>query len=624
MLPLATTSAATMPIPHVQGSGASSSYLGTGVTVSGVVTGIQRTGAGAGFFLQDPVGDGDGATSDGLFVRMGEKTGDWQASIDIGTKALASGIVSERGGLTAIEVASKSGLQVQTRRASLGPLVPELLEVPIEAAARVAYLEAREGMLTTLPNALVVGPTNVYGQYVAVDADKHGPRRMFEGPDTTGFIHVNGKIGPKPQLLVGDRVEGMRGPLGVTNNAFEIQPVGNYKALERGARPPRAFGDIDGDDQFTRRDRTAIQSRVGTPAAGPLDPADLNADGVISRIDLNRFDARAKLVTGAPVVRIATLNAFNFFDSVDAAAPIDDDVLTSNEYRTKLAKLGGTIRDRLGSPELLALQEVENTQVLDDLLARPELQGLGYQYVLLPTNGRRSINPALLYRGDAVEIIGARQAQNAVPGGGEARIYTEPAQLSAVPRAAAPLFAREPLVVDVRLKDEDGKPAEELTLVVNHLVSKFSPHGLPTDDLRVEQANFLRGFVEDLRATTPQREVIVLGDLNDTEHSPALKALTGPKRSPTMVNASATLVPESERYSYVFDGKSELIDHVVVTPGLMDRIERAGVRHGNADLPRGEAWDSSPARASDHDSPYIWLRYGAAATTPTALAAATS
>jgi hypothetical protein len=48
-----------------------------------------------------------------------------------------------------------------------------------------------------------------------------------------------------------------------------------------------------------------------------------------------------------------------------------------------------------------------------------------------------------------------------------------------------------------------------------------------------------------------------------------------------------------------------------VTPGLVDNIERAGIRHGNADLPVGEAWDSSPARASDHDSPFIDLHLGA-------------
>jgi hypothetical protein len=108
----------------------------------------------------------------------------------------------------------------------------------------------------------------------------------------------------------------------------------------------------------------------------------------------------------------------------------------------------------------------------------------------------------------------------------------------------------------------------------------------------------------------------VLGDMNDTPDSKALKALVGPKREPSLVNATATLVPEAERYSFIYDGKSELIDHITVTPGLVDRIERAGIRHGNADLPVGETWDSSPARATDHDSPYIDVRLGAPASAP--------
>jgi len=580
------------------------------VSVGGVVTGIQRTGTNAGFFLQDPTGDQDKATSDGIFVRVGDKVTGWLEGMEMGARATVTGIVSERGGLTAIDAATKGAVKI-ARHPEVAALVPDVLDIPVDPAARADYLEAREGMLVTMPTALVVGPTNPFGQYIAVDADKQGARRMGSAPDATGFIHVNGKLGPKPQLMVGDRVDGMKGPIGVSGGVFEVLPTGNYKTLTRGPQPPRAFGDMDGDDRFTAKDRNAIQIRMGTPAAGPLDAADLNGDGQISRADLNRFDARAARVTGAPSVRIATLNAENFFDSIDAPPPIDDEVPSGNAYRTKLAKLAGTVRDRLGAPEILALEEVENTQVLDDLLARPELAGLGYKYVLLPTNGRRSINPALLYRGDAADVLDVRQLQKTTAAG-EDSIWNPPSLLPDGTRAVAtgPLFAREPLVVDLALKGEDGKVTGELTVIVNHLISKYSPHGLPTDPLRIEQTEFLRTSVEQLRVEHPEREVVVLGDFNDTPDSKAMKALVGSKRDPALVNASATLVPEAERYSFIYNGKSELIDHIVVTPGLVDRIERAGVRHGNADLPVGETWDSSPSRATDHDSPYIWLRLG--------------
>ncbi|MCW2928157.1 MAG: Endonuclease/exonuclease/phosphatase, partial [Thermoleophilia bacterium] len=196
--PAERTEPAPTPIPQIQGGGSLSPYSGKQATVSGVVTGIQRTGASAGFFLQDPTGDGDAATSDGIYIRIGEDVTGWQDDVSIGARATATGIVSERGSMTAIEVAARGALKVGTRP-SLGPALPEVLDVPVDPAQRAEYLESREGMLVTMERAIVVGPTNQYGQYVALDADKHGARRMGSEPDTTGFIHVNGRIGPKPQ-----------------------------------------------------------------------------------------------------------------------------------------------------------------------------------------------------------------------------------------------------------------------------------------------------------------------------------------------------------------------------------------------------------------------------------------
>ncbi|MCW2973183.1 MAG: endonuclease/exonuclease/phosphatase [Thermoleophilia bacterium] len=602
------------PIATVQGSGDSSPMIDQPVRVSGIVTGIQRTGEAMGFYLQD-AGDGDAQTSDGLFVRVGGTSTAWLEGMSIGSRATADGIVSEKNDLTAVEVAKAAGVQLGGK-SSLAAVKPQELAVPIETAQRTAYLEAREGMLVSLPNALVVGPTTGWGQYVAVDAAAHGMRRMGSTPDRTGFIHVDGRLGPKTQLAVGDQVTGIKGPLGMSAGKYVVLPVGSYKSLERSARPPRAFGDIDGDDQFTAADVRAVKSRVGEVAQGPLDPADLNGDGKVTRADVSRLQERAARITGAPLLKVATLNAENFFDSIDAPAPISDDVPSANEYRTKLAKLAGAVRDQLGAPDLLALEEVENTKVLDDLLARPELAGLGYQYVLLPTNGKRSINPALVYRTSAATVIGSSQLQQEV-GLGEHAIL-EGIHATADARAAkGPLFSRQPLLVDLQLADgPDGTPGRELSVIVNHLVSKFSPHGVPTDTMRVAQATYLRQQVARLRDEHPEREIVVLGDLNDTPGSNTLKALTGSAKAPTLVDASEELVPAGERYSFIYEGRSELIDHILVTPGLEADIERAGVRHGSADLPIGDPWDAGPTRASDHDSPYVWLRVGAPTSNP--------
>ena len=59
------------PIYTIQGSGLSAAITGT-VTTKGVVVGdFEGTASGSGFYLQDLTGDGDPATSDGIFVFTG-------------------------------------------------------------------------------------------------------------------------------------------------------------------------------------------------------------------------------------------------------------------------------------------------------------------------------------------------------------------------------------------------------------------------------------------------------------------------------------------------------------------------------------------------------------------------
>ncbi|MCL1595394.1 MAG: endonuclease/exonuclease/phosphatase, partial [Actinomycetia bacterium] len=56
-----------VPIYEIQGAGHLSPYAGQTVTTTGVVTAVGFDN----FYVQDPVGDGDDATSDGLFVFAG-------------------------------------------------------------------------------------------------------------------------------------------------------------------------------------------------------------------------------------------------------------------------------------------------------------------------------------------------------------------------------------------------------------------------------------------------------------------------------------------------------------------------------------------------------------------------
>ena len=87
------------PIPQIQGSGDSAAMPGT-QTTRGVVVGDYEGPSPAlrGFYLQDPTGDGDPATSDAIFVFNG---GD-QDLVDLGDVVTVTGNVGENQGQTQV------------------------------------------------------------------------------------------------------------------------------------------------------------------------------------------------------------------------------------------------------------------------------------------------------------------------------------------------------------------------------------------------------------------------------------------------------------------------------------------------------------------------------------------
>jgi predicted extracellular nuclease len=280
-------------------------------------------------------------------------------------------------------------------------------------------------------------------------------------------------------------------------------------------------------------------------------------------------------------------------------------LVSKSQYNQKLARVAAVIKDRLGAPAIVGLQEVENERVLEDLTKRPELADLGYKFRIIPGIDRRGINTAMLYRDDMVDVHKVWQEQ------GTTDIDDGLTQSLKPDGREAPLFARPPLVADVTVKDPETGATQDLSVVVNHLKSKLSFNGEPTEPRRVEEARFLGKLVDRLRAEDPAQPVVVLGDFNDTEASKPLKALMGSKRSPRMVNTTAEHTPKGERYSYNHEGTTQLIDHILTTPDLAKQVALAGVRHVNADLPHSYQWSSGPNGDSDHDHPYTKFAFPA-------------
>jgi Ca2+-binding RTX toxin-like protein len=134
-------------------------------------------------------------------------------------------------------------------------------------------------------------------------------------------------------------------------------------------------------------------------------------------------------------------------------------------------------------------------------------------------------------------------------------------------------------------------------IVANHFNSKggdqplfgnSQPPTLSSETQRLQQAEIVNNFVSNILAVDSNANVIVMGDLNDFQFSNPLTTLKGDDLS----NLTDTL-PVNEQYSYVFEGNSQELDHILVSNNL--RTNAAGeldIVHVNSEF---------ADQISDHD-----------------------
>jgi predicted extracellular nuclease len=120
------------------------------------------------------------------------------------------------------------------------------------------------------------------------------------------------------------------------------------------------------------------------------------------------------------------------------------------------------------------------------------------------------------------------------------------------------------------------------------LFGRYQPPLRTTEITRTLQARIINDFVQDLLALDPGARVIVAGDLNDTDFSASLSILAGAE----LYNLTG-LLPVNERYTYVYEGNSQALDHILVSQALIASTSYDLV-HVNAEF-------YSSRRASDHD-----------------------
>jgi len=155
--------AAQTSICAIQGSGASSAFVGLSVTTTGIITAIfSGTGTLQGWFVEDPECDADPATSNGIFVYQPNTSG-----ISVGQRVSVTATVTEFQGLTEL-----TGVTNRTVIGS-GTVTPTLVNLPVVS---LADWERYEGMLVRFPQQLVVTGNDAWAQYGEVILS---PQRLY-------------------------------------------------------------------------------------------------------------------------------------------------------------------------------------------------------------------------------------------------------------------------------------------------------------------------------------------------------------------------------------------------------------------------------------------------------------
>ncbi len=302
-----------------------------------------------------------------------------------------------------------------------------------------------------------------------------------------------------------------------------------------------------------------------------------------------------------PAITLGQLNVWNFFDTVDDPRSRDT-VYEPEQYRARLVKLAGLVARDLGAPDVVTLQEIEHAGTLDDLLRMPQLAGLGYRYVVSDKADTRGIRNAILYRGDRLEL---RSLEHPNP---VSTLPPEDPQLIGADR----LFARASMVATFGLVGASDAAHAAFTVINNHFKSKLG--GDFYEPRRRAQGAFIGGLVDALRGAEPNLPVIVAGDLNATYDDGAYQQLEQRADGSLRLHDTLRVLPDEDRYTYVYRKQKNLLDHLLVTPDLRDAVESVRILHINSDADSAKKrWNSRTTHGtSDHDPIVARIRLGAA------------
>ncbi|MFG3509048.1 endonuclease/exonuclease/phosphatase family protein [Streptomyces sp. NPDC047821] len=542
-------------IHDIQGTTRISPLVGQQVSgVSGIVTGVRAYGS-RGFWLQDTRADDNPATSEGVFVYTGSvptvAVGDAVTVSGTVTEYIPGGTSSGNQSLTQITkptvAVTSSGNPVPAPVTITARSVPSAYAPEGDPAAggsingrtlqpgtyALDLYESLEGTNVRIGSSRVVGATSPHHEmWVTVKPHENDNRRggTVYGSYTsqnTGRLQIQSLVPiaqtPFPKANVGDWLTG------TTEGPLDFNQFGGY------ALAARSLGTVA--DRGLERETTEKQHRselaVATYNVENLDPSDPQ----------EKFDALASAV----VENLASPDIVALEEIQDNNGAKNDGTVAADETLKKftdaIVAAGGP------AYEWRTIDPVNNKDGGEP--------GGNIRQVFLFNPERVSFTDRA--GGDATTATGVVQEK------GRAALTHSPGRID--PANTAWDNSRKPLAGEFTFR------GRTVFVIANHfgskggdesLVSHRQPPNRSSEAKRLLQAQAVNTFVKDILAAQRTADVVVLGDINDFEFSATTKALT----DDGALHAAVTSLPRSERYSYVFQGNSQVLDQILTSPSI--------------------------------------------------------
>lgn len=584
-----------LAIYEIQGAGHESPHVGVVAFTSGFVTMVVDDG----FYIQDPGGDANIATSDGIFVFTASKpiqvVNDWVEVEGTVAEFVPGGVASNNLSITRLENPSFPGptMSPPPWQANGGVIIGAAGRVPPSKVIDddnllifdpvndgIDFYESLEGMVVTLSAPIVVCPSNAKAEmYVLVDLGA-----TASGMSTRGTLNLS------PEDYHPERIQ--------------------VQEEEKQLNPGPVVGNINVGDELS--DVVGVLGYDGMYEVRSFDPVAMVPGSLVPQVSgLAPFPNR---------LRVASYSLKGLDPHIEAAASTDQtdgdpsDDVDDDLGDGRFAVIANQIVNNLLSPEVIALQDVQDNdgaEISAVSSASVTLQTLvdaivtagGPTYLYLDTPGVVPASIDDMGTPDPADDTVVNPSGGQAGGNGRNAFLYDPARVAlqgssviddpAFESAPDPLLAtvlidgqHELGLVNFQLSDRVGG-ASVFGSIQPAAAMQNDPAVNGGVDQRAAQAALINAAATPpgFAAATP---VVLLGNLNDPEFlSPALAF------GDRFTNLTETL-ENAERYTVISDGMSLALDHIFVTKNLMVS-SRYEVVHLNCEFA------DTKERASNHD-----------------------